>query len=34
MKYLEKNVSCCHFVHNISHMDWPRSEAGALVIGQ
>jgi hypothetical protein len=23
LKYLEKNLSQCHFVHNKSQMDWP-----------
>ena len=34
LKYWEKNVSCCHFVCHISHMEWPGPEAGALVRGQ
>jgi hypothetical protein len=27
-KNSEKNLSQCHFVHNISHMDWPGREPG------
>jgi hypothetical protein len=27
-KYREKNLSHCHCVHHISHMDWPGIERG------
>jgi len=29
-KYAEKNATQCHFIHHISHMDWPRSNRGLL----
>jgi len=28
LKYLEKNVSWCHFVYHKSHVDWPGPERG------
>ena len=32
LKYLEKNLLQCHFVHNKSHMDWPVVEPGLLTV--
>jgi hypothetical protein len=33
LKYLEKNLSQCHFVLHKSHMNWPGIEPGPLQIG-
>jgi hypothetical protein len=30
IKYLEKNLSQCHFGHHKTHMDWPGIELGSL----
>jgi hypothetical protein len=28
VKYAEKNLTHCHFVHNKSHVDWPGNKPG------
>jgi hypothetical protein len=32
LKYLEKNLSHCHFIYHKSHMDWPGIEACVSVV--
>jgi hypothetical protein len=32
LKYWEKNLSYCHFVHHKPHMDWPEIESGLCIL--
>ena len=32
LKYLEKSLSQCYFIHHKSHMDWQRIKTGSLLI--